>query len=385
MPVSTTPPSPLTHERTVLPLTPETVVAMSGGVDSSVAALLTVQSGVSAGGLFMKNWDDDAEPGHCPWEDDVADVLAVAESLGLAVNTIDLTREYWDRVFADFLAEYQRGRTPNPDILCNREIKFRAFLDAAKALGASKIATGHYARTDCVDGRHRLLRGVDTGKDQSYFLYTLGQAQLAHTVFPIGHLPKAAVRDMARAAALAVADKKDSTGICFIGERHFRSFLSSYLPAQPGDIRTLDDRVVGTHPGALYYTLGQRQGLSIGGVRGAEEAPWFVAAKDVQANVLYVVQGHDHPALMSRTLVADTLSWVAGAPPEAPFLCTAKTRYRQPDQPCTVTAINEGEMRVIFDAPQRAVTPGQSIVLYRGEECLGGGIIAEADAPHLVP
>lgn len=363
-----------------LPITPQTVVAMSGGVDSSVAALLTVQSGVPAAGLFMKNWNDDAAPGECPWEDDVADVLSVADQLGLSVNTIDLTREYWDRVFEDFLAEYRRGRTPNPDILCNREIKFRAFLDAARSLGADKIATGHYARTDSVDGRHRLLRGVDTGKDQTYFLYTLGQAQLAHTAFPIGHLPKAEVRAMARAAGLSVADKKDSTGICFIGERQFRQFLSGYLPAQPGEIRTLDERVIGEHPGALYYTIGQRQGLAIGGVRGAEEAPWFVARKDVQANMLYVVQGHDHPALMSRALTADTLSWVANEAPTTPLVCTAKTRYRQPDQPCTVVAIADDRMQIQFEEPQRAVTPGQSVVLYLGEECLGGGVIATVEA-----
>lgn len=359
-----------------LPLTPDTVVAMSGGVDSSVAAQIVASSGVRAAGLFMKNWDDDAAPGECPWEEDVADVLAVADALGLAVNTIDLTREYWDRVFEEFLAEYGRGRTPNPDILCNREIKFRAFLDAARDLGAQTIATGHYARTDCVDGRYRLLRGVDQGKDQTYFLYTLGQAQLAHTVFPIGHLPKAEVRAQARAAGLPVADKKDSTGICFIGERHFRTFLSGYLPASEGEIRTLDERVIGTHPGALYYTLGQRQGLAIGGVRGADEAPWFVAGKDVARNILYVVQGHDHPALMSRALVADSLSWVAGDAPAEGTRCTARTRYRQPDQACTVVSCTGGALALEFAAPQRAVTPGQSVVLYAGDECLGGGIIA---------
>ena len=359
----------------LLPAQPSTVVAMSGGVDSSVAAMLVAREVPQAAGLFMKNWDDDAAPGSCPWEEDVADVLAVAERLGLPVNTIDLTRRYWDAVFADFLAEYRRGRTPNPDVLCNREIKFKAFLDAALGLGAERIATGHYVRRDESDGRYRLLRGLDPGKDQSYFLYTLGQHELAHALFPVGELRKAEVRRLARDAGLPVHAKKDSTGICFIGERHFRRFLSHYLPARPGEIRTLDGQVVGEHPGAVYFTLGQRQGLGIGGVRGAGDAPWFVVGKDVRRNVLTVAQGHDHPALMSRTLEADTLSFVAGAPPTGEFVCTARTRYRQPDQPCTVAPVGEGRMRVTFETPQRAVTPGQSVVFYRDEECLGGGII----------
>jgi len=358
-----------------LPATPETVVAMSGGVDSSVAALLVARECPRAAGLFMKNWDDDAAPGECPWEDDVADVLAVAEHLDLPVNTIDLTRAYWNTVFDDFLAEYRRGRTPNPDVLCNREIKFKAFLDAALGLGADRIATGHYVRSDTVDGRHRLLKGRDPGKDQSYFLYTLGQHELAHAVFPVGALEKAKVRELARAEGLPVHDKKDSTGICFIGERHFRRFLAHYLPAQPGVIETLDGQAIGEHPGAVYFTLGQRQGLGIGGVRGASEAPWFVVAKDVERNVLTVAQGHDHPALMSRALEADTLSFVAGAIPGKAFTCTAKTRYRQPDQACDVTEVDDGRVRVDFRSPQRAVTPGQSVVFYTDDECLGGGII----------
>ncbi|MEQ8230758.1 MAG: tRNA 2-thiouridine(34) synthase MnmA [Gammaproteobacteria bacterium] len=354
---------------------PHVVVAMSGGVDSSVAALLVRRAGLRCTALFMKNWHEPASDGQCHWEDDVADALAVCEKLAVDINTVDLSAAYRDAVFADFLAEYRRGRTPNPDVLCNREIKFKAFLDEARALGADFIVTGHYVRRALRDERHALLKGLDAGKDQSYFLYTLGQDQVARALFPVGALPKREVRALAATAGLPTHEKKDSTGICFIGERRFREFLSRYVPAQPGPIVTLDGRRVGEHHGAVYYTLGQREGLGIGGVRGAAQAPWFVVAKDLDANRLVVAQGHDHPALLSRELEAGALSWVAGAAPAAPFACRAKTRYRQSDQACTVTSLADGRARVVFAEPQRAVTPGQSVVFYDGAEMLGGGVI----------
>lgn len=351
------------------------VVAMSGGVDSSVAALELVRAGHRVSALFMKNWNEPLEDGRCRWEDDVADALAVCEHLGIELNTVDLSQVYWDGVFADFLAEYARGRTPNPDVLCNREVKFKAFLDHARAVGGSCVATGHYARIRRDADGLRLLKGLDPNKDQSYFLYALGQAQLAATLFPVGELPKPAVRQRARDAGLVTHAKKDSTGICFIGEQRFRDFLSRFLPAQPGRIETLDGRTIGEHQGVIYYTLGQREGLGIGGVRGAVEGPWFVAGKDVARNVLTVVQGHDHPALLSRGLEADSLSWVAGDAPALPLRCVAKTRYRQTDQPCTLESLVDGRLSVRFDTAQRAVTPGQSAVFYQDEVCLGGGII----------
>jgi len=354
---------------------PHVVVAMSGGVDSSVAALLARRQGLRCTALFMKNWHEPADAGQCHWEDDVADALAVCERLGIEINTVDLSAAYWDEVFADFLAEYRRGRTPNPDVLCNREIKFKAFLDEARAIGGDLIATGHYVRRGAHAGQHTLEKGLDPGKDQSYFLYTLGQAQLGHALFPVGALPKRDVRELAREAGLPTHEKKDSTGICFIGERRFREFLARYVPAQPGVILTLDGTPVGEHQGAVYYTLGQREGLGIGGVRGAAQAPWFVVAKDLAANALVVAQGHDHPALMSRELEAGNLSWVAGAAPPAPFTCRAKTRYRQPDQACTVVSVTAERLHLRFDTAQRAVTPGQSVVLYDGARLLGGGII----------
>ncbi len=354
---------------------PHVVIAMSGGVDSSVAALRVKQAGLRCSALFMKNWNEPAEAGRCHWEDDVADALAVCEKLAIDINTVDLSAEYWARVFEDFLDEYRRGRTPNPDVLCNREIKFRAFIERAAALGGDLVATGHYAGIGLAADRLTLLRGRDAGKDQSYFLYTLGQAQLGRALFPVGDLPKAEVRAMARRAGLATHEKKDSTGICFIGERRFREFLSRYVPAQPGAVVTLDGQRIGAHHGAVYYTLGQRKGLGVGGVAGAGDAPWFVVAKDLAANELVVAQGHDHPALLSRCLYATDLSWVAGTAPALPLRCTARTRYRQPDQPCTIEAIGDGTATVRFDAPQRAVTPGQSVVFYDGARCLGGGII----------
>ncbi len=356
---------------TALPVT----VGLSGGVDSSVAALLLQKQGYQVTALFMKNWSEQDESGRCMWEQDVADAMAVCDRLGIPLNTVDLAGSYWERVFTRFLEEYRAGRTPNPDILCNREIKFRAFLEHALSGGAERIATGHYARIDHRDGRYRLLRGRDRNKDQSYFLHALGQEALSHSLFPVGELEKPQVRALAREAGLVTHDKKDSTGICFIGERRFREFLRNYLPASPGEIIDTAGRVIGRHQGVLYYTLGQREGLGIGGVKGAQEGPWYVLAKDVAGNRIVAGQGHDHPLLMSRSLTATEINWIAGVPPALPLRCSAKTRYRQPDQACTVEEAGNGKLRVRFEQPQRAVTPGQSVVFYDGEECLGGGVI----------
>jgi len=354
------------------------IVGVSGGVDSSVAALLLRDAGEDVAGLFMQNWDEEA--GECRAEDDRRDALAVCARLGLRFHARNFAREYWSGVFEHFLAEYAAGRTPNPDVLCNREIKFRTFLDEARRLGAERIATGHYARVERRAGAWRLLRGADADKDQSYFLHQLGQEQLAATLFPIGHLPKAEVRRLAREAALPTAAKKDSTGICFIGERDFREFLGRYLPAQRGEIRSVDGATVGEHEGVFFYTLGQREGLGIGGQRGRAAAPWFVVGKDVAQNLLLVDQGHDSPWLQSTRLDSEPAHWVQGTPPAAEFRCSAKTRYRQQDEPCTVTIAADGGVRVAFDRPQRAVTPGQSVVFYRDEECLGGAVILDTDA-----
>lgn len=359
---------------------PEIIVGMSGGVDSSVAALILQRAGRDIAGLFMQNWEEDERFGECHAERDRADAVRVCAKLGIPFHARNFAAEYWDRVFAHFLDEYRAGRTPNPDVLCNREIKFKTFLDEARALGAEKIATGHYARTDELDGRHRLLRGVDVNKDQSYFLYALGQKQLAATLFPIGKLPKPEVRGMAREAGLPTHDKKDSTGICFIGERDFREFLGHYIPAQRGEIRTPDGKRVGEHDGVMYYTVGQRSGLGIGGRRDAGGGPWYVVGKDVVANILFVAQGNATSWLDSTRLTASELSWTTGSPPAAEFACTAKTRYRQPDQACRVQMRDDGCM-VEFEAPQRAVTPGQSVVFYHDEECLGGGVIDTTNAP----
>jgi len=351
------------------------IVGLSGGVDSSVAALLLQQQGYQVEGMFMKNWEEDDSEDYCSAAEDLADARSVSESLGLALHAVNFSAEYWDRVFSHFLKEYEAGRTPNPDILCNREIKFKAFLDHAIGLGANYIATGHYARVDCVDGLYRLLKGRDAGKDQSYFLYTLGQDQLSRSLFPIGELEKSAVRDIAEEHHLVTYDKKDSTGICFIGERDFRDFLSRYLPAQPGEIQTPEGQVIGHHSGLMYYTLGQRQGLGIGGVPGASDDPWYVVSKDMDNNILLAAQGHNHPLLFSQTLQASQLSWVDGTGPTAPYRCRAKTRYRQSDQACTIIRLGNGLCEVAFDEPQRAVTPGQSVVFYDDEVCLGGGVI----------
>ncbi len=353
---------------------------MSGGVDSSVAALLLQRAGEPIAGLFMQNWADDGS-GECRAEDDRRDAVAVCGRLGIPIHFRDFSQQYWEGVFRHFLDEYAAGRTPNPDVLCNREVKFKHFLDAAREIGADFIATGHYARTDERDGRHRLLRGLDRGKDQSYFLHQLGQAQLAATRFPVGDLPKPDVRRLAAEAGLNTAGKKDSTGICFIGERDFRSFLARYLPMRPGDIRDPAGVLLGRHDGVFFHTLGQRGGLNIGGVRGREAAPWYVVGKDVASNTLTVDQGTDSPYLMSRRLLSEPAHWIAGAAPASRFECTAQTRYRQPDEACSVEVREDGSLSVHFDAPQRAVTPGQSLVLYRGEECLGGAVIAATDAP----
>ncbi|MDO5610576.1 MAG: tRNA 2-thiouridine(34) synthase MnmA [Pseudomonadota bacterium] len=357
-----------------------TIVGLSGGVDSSVAALLLQQQGEPIAGLFMQNWADDGS-GECRAEDDRRDAVAVAGKLGIPIHFRDFSAQYWDGVFRHFLDEYAAGRTPNPDVLCNREVKFKHFLDAAQALGADYIATGHYARSDTLDGRHRLLRGVDRGKDQSYFLHQLGQAQLAATRFPLGELPKSEVRKIAQQAGLATAEKKDSTGICFIGERDFRSFLAQYLPMQPGEIRDPDGVLLGRHDGVFFHTLGQRGGLNIGGVKGRAAAPWYVVGKDVASNQLVIDQGVDSPYLMSNRLLSEPAHWIAGHAPGDEFECSAQTRYRQPDEACHVRVRADGCLLVQFAKPQRAVTPGQSLVLYRGDECLGGAVIAATDAP----
>ena len=352
------------------------IVGLSGGVDSSVAAWLLQRQGCQVEALFMKNWEEDDSEGYCSAEQDLADARAVCEVLGLTLHTVNFSAEYWDRVFEYFLAEYRAGRTPNPDVLCNREIKFRAFLDHALSLGADYIATGHYAGIGQDDAGYQLLRGRDRNKDQSYFLYMLGQHQLSRALFPLAGLTKPEVRRLAADAGLPTRNKKDSTGICFIGERDFRAFLQRYLPARPGDIVDDRGRRVGSHQGLMYYTIGQRRGLGIGGVRGAGDEPWFVTGKDLGDNRLLVAQGHDHPALFHPGLQAGQLHWVSGAQPELPLHCTARTRYRQSDLPCTVfPAGDDGCVEVMFEQPHWAIAPGQSVVFYDGERCLGGGII----------
>lgn len=356
------------------------VVGLSGGVDSAVSAYLLKKQGYEVIGIFMKNWEDDDDSEYCSSNIDFVDAAAVADVIGIEIEHVNFAAEYKDRVFAEFLREYQAGRTPNPDILCNAEIKFKAFLDHAIRLGAEKIATGHYARVREVDGQFQLLKGLDPSKDQSYFLHRLSQAQLSKTLFPVGELHKTEVRRIASEMALPNAAKKDSTGICFIGERPFRDFLNRYIAKAPGPIKDEKGRVLGQHVGLSFYTLGQRQGLGIGGIKekgaqrgGGEHAPWFVARKDMERNTLWVVQGHDHPWLQSHTLVADDVSWVAGHAP-TPDAYAAKSRYRQADAACTLTGAESG-FRLDFPDAQWAVTPGQSAVVYDGEVCLGGGVI----------
>jgi tRNA-specific 2-thiouridylase len=351
------------------------VVGMSGGVDSSVTALLLKQQGYEVIGLFMKNWEDDDDDQYCSSRQDLIDAVSVADRIGIDIEAVNFSVEYKDRVFSEFLREYQAGRTPNPDVLCNAEIKFRAFLDHALQLGAERIATGHYAQVREVDGLYQLLQAEDGTKDQSYFLYRLNQAQLAKTLFPLGTLSKREVRAIARSAGLPNHDKKDSTGICFIGERPFREFLIRYLPAQPGDIVTPAGKTLGQHMGLMFYTLGQRQGLGIGGRQEGDGEAWYVADKDLENNKLVVVQGREHPLLYRERLTAADLSWVSGHGPYCRWVYGGKTRYRQKDAPCTLTRVDSSSFEAEFAAPQWAVTPGQSAVIYESRVCLGGGII----------
>ncbi|MFZ6750438.1 tRNA 2-thiouridine(34) synthase MnmA [Undibacterium sp. Ren11W] len=354
------------------------VIGMSGGVDSSVSAWLLKEQGYEVIGLFMKNWEDDDDSEYCSTREDWIDAVSVADVIGVDIEAVNFAAEYKDRVFAEFLREYQAGRTPNPDVLCNAEIKFKAFLDHAMKLGADYIATGHYARVREVQGQFQLLKALDASKDQSYFLHRLNQAQLANTLFPLGEIQKTEVRKIAEQLQLPNAKKKDSTGICFIGERPFRDFLNRYLSYTPGDMKTPEGLVIGQHVGLSFYTLGQRKGIGIGGIKSHQNADgssdaWYVARKDVASNTLYVVQGHDHPWLLSSSLEAAQVSWVAGHAPEISAL-SAKTRYRQADMACSFSG-NEQEFQLAFAQPQWAVTPGQSAVLYDGDICLGGGII----------
>ncbi|MDX1800876.1 MAG: tRNA 2-thiouridine(34) synthase MnmA [Marinobacter sp.] len=360
------------------------IVGMSGGVDSSVAAWLLKEQGYAVEGLFMKNWDEDDGTEYCTAMTDLADAQAVADHIGITLHTASFAAEYWDRVFEHFLSEYQAGRTPNPDILCNKEVKFRAFLDYAITLGADFIATGHYARQRSTghDGQPaELLKGLDPNKDQSYFLHAVSGDRIARTLFPVGEIEKPEVRRIAAEQGFVTHDKKDSTGICFIGERKFRDFLKQYLPAQPGIIETPDGLEIGRHQGLMYHTIGQRQGLGIGGLSEFGDEPWYVAGKDLDRNVLIVVQGKQHPLLFARGLTSGPVDWVAGVAPAREFRCKAKTRYRQPDQDCTVAVTDHG-VRVIFDQPQRAVTPGQSVVFYQGDVCLGGAVIEHTWRDH---
>lgn len=352
------------------------VVGMSGGVDSSVSAYLLKEQGYQVEGLFMKNWEEDDNDEYCAAAEDLKDAQAVSDKLGITLHTINFAAEYWDNVFEYFLAEYKAGRTPNPDIMCNKEIKFKAFLEfAAEELSADYIATGHYVQRSNESGNWKMLRGLDDNKDQSYFLYTLGEQHIAQTLFPIGHLEKPKVREIALEQDLVTHDKKDSTGICFIGERKFKDFLAQYLPAQPGEIETAEGRIIGKHEGLMYHTLGQRKGLLIGGMKEYGEEPWYVVDKDIERNVLIVGQGANHPRLYSTGLVADQLHWVDRKGPQQAIRCTVKTRYRQQDIPCQITPNPDGSLLVKFDEPQKAVTPGQSAVFYQNEICLGGGII----------
>ena len=383
------------------------VVGLSGGVDSAVSAYLLKQQGYEVLGLFMKNWEDDDDGEYCSTRQDLIDATSVADVIGIDIEAVNFAAEYKDRVFADFLREYSAGRTPNPDVLCNAEIKFKSFLDHAMTLGAEHIATGHYARVRWVpadpsmprgqeegsraeardgarvrevNGEFQLLRGLDASKDQSYFLHRLNQAQLAKTLFPVGELKKTEVRRIAAEIGLPNAKKKDSTGICFIGERPFREFLNRYLPTQPGPMKTPDGKVVGEHIGLAFYTLGQRKGIGLGGSKTGNGEPWFVARKDMAANTLWVVQGHDHPWLLSSQIRAIDASWTSGRPPAPDTRLGAKTRYRQNDGGCAVEAVDGDAFTLNFDEPQWAATPGQSAVLYDGEVCLGGGIIELVDA-----
>jgi len=350
------------------------IVGMSGGVDSSVAALLLIEQGYGVEGLFMKNWEEDDDEDYCAAAVDLKDATDICDTLNIKLHTINFSGEYWDRVFQHFLDEYSAGRTPNPDILCNKEIKFRAFLEHAQSLGADKIATGHYARTRMKNKKTQLLRGIDSNKDQSYFLHALNQHQLSHAMFPIGNFDKTHIRELAKSNNLVTHDKKDSTGICFIGERRFSTFLEKYLPAKPGEIHSVDGENIGTHNGLMYYTLGQRKGLGIGGLKESDEDPWYVVKKDLTSNILCVAQGHNHPAMFHNTLETGQVNWIEESEPGSHQL-TAKIRYRQKDQACSITKTDQEKYTVQFEEAQRAITPGQSIVFYQDEVCLGGGVI----------
>jgi len=353
------------------------IVGMSGGVDSSVAAYLLMEQGYQVEGLFMKNWDEDDGTNYCTAKEDLADAQSVCHSLGINLHSANFAAEYWDNVFEHFLKEYSAGRTPNPDVLCIREIKFKAFLEYASELGADFIATGHYVRKQTVDAETFLLKGLDNNKDQSYFLCEVDGSCLAKSLFPVGELDKSEVRVIASRLGLSTHDKKDSTGICFIGERKFKDFLEQYLPAQPGVIETLDGKAIGKHSGLMFYTYGQRKGLGIGGLTDHDEAPWYVVDKDLEKNVLLVAQGSDHEMLFSSRLLASTAAWTNSAPLNMPLNCNAKIRYRQIDQECQISMLEDGQLLVDFTKPQRAVTPGQYVVFYLGERCLGGAIIEQ--------
>ncbi len=351
------------------------VVGLSGGVDSSVSAYLLKKQGYEVIGLFMKNWEDDDDSEYCSSRQDFIDATSVADVIGIDIEAVNFAKEYKERVFSDFLREYSAGHTPNPDVLCNAEIKFRAFLDHAMNMGADWIATGHYARVHRDENGTQLLRGVDPNKDQSYFLHRLTQEQIARVLFPVGDLHKTEVRRIAEEIGLPNAKKKDSTGICFIGERPFREFLNRYLPTHPGPIKTPDGKVIGEHIGLAFYTIGQRKGIGIGGMHDSTGEPWFVARKDLRTNTLWVCQGHDHPMLLSHELRAVHPSWISGRAPDPEVPVTVKTRYRQQDGPCRIAAVSADAFTLAFDEPQWAATPGQSAVLYQGDICLGGGFI----------
>ncbi len=356
-----------------LPHETRVVIGMSGGVDSSVAALLLKEQGYDVIGIFMKNWDDTDENGVCTATEDYNDVIEVCNQIGIPYYAVNFEKQYWDKVFTYFLDEYRAGRTPNPDVMCNKEIKFKAFLEHAIALGADYVATGHYARVAYMDGEYKMLRGVDDNKDQTYFLNQLSQEQLSKTMFPLGELKKPQIREMAKEAGLATAAKKDSTGICFIGERNFKDFLSNYLPAQPGVMQTLSGEVKGKHDGLMYYTIGQRHGLGIGG----NGDPWFAVGKNLKENILYVDQGFHNELLYGDEVIATNVGWVSNKAKEKEFKCTAKFRYRQEDNKVTVQIVDENTVRILCDEPIRAITPGQAVVFYDGDECLGGATIDE--------
>ncbi len=354
------------------------IIGISGGVDSAVSALLLKQQGYQVEALFMKNWEEDDTQEYCSAAVDLADAQQVCDVLDIPLHSVNFASEYWDRVFEYFLEEYRSGRTPNPDIMCNKEIKFKAFLDYALDLGASRIATGHYVQNKAIENGTQLLRGLDENKDQSYFLYALNCYQLSKAIFPVGNLHKPQVRQLAEENGFDVFNKKDSTGICFIGERKFKDFLQQFLPAQPGTIQTLEGVTIGSHSGLMYYTMGQRQGLGIGGLKNSTEAPWFVCAKDLDHNILIVTQGHDHPALFHRYCEIEGLHWINEFKIKLPFSCSAKIRYRQQDQLCTIIGIENGNATVKFKYPQRAITAGQAIVFYDQQVCLGGATINRA-------